>query len=110
MLRIILVAYITASHPTRGAWIEMVYPVGHKGPVGSHPTRGAWIEIGVFGSIVNNLASHPTRGAWIEINSTYTINVNVARRTPPGVRGLKSRSLILFLAFYRVAPHPGCVD
>ena len=35
-----------ASHPVRGAWIE-IYPV--KGYAGagqrSHPVRGAWIEI-----------------------------------------------------------------
>ena len=36
------------------------------------------------------ISSHPARGAWIEI---FTINLEygmVSRRTPQGVRGLKS--------------------
>ena len=33
----------------------------------SHPTRGAWIEIVNGQHLGHALASHPTRGAWIEI-------------------------------------------
>ena len=34
------------SHPTRGAWIEIIcLVVVGFGLFGSHPTRGAWIEI-----------------------------------------------------------------
>ena len=37
-----------ASHPSRGAWIEIVRvrPYGHAA-LKSHPSRGAWIEITV---------------------------------------------------------------
>ncbi len=34
----------------------------------SHPTRGAWIEIIEIFLLSNELKSHPTRGAWIEIS------------------------------------------
>ena len=34
------------SHPTRGAWIEIVVNLkAARKAAGSHPTRGAWIEI-----------------------------------------------------------------
>ena len=34
------------SHPTRGAWIEIVVKLyQERGRDKSHPTRGAWIEI-----------------------------------------------------------------
>ena len=35
-----------ASHPARGAWIEIEY-IGGNGVtlIESHPARGAWIEI-----------------------------------------------------------------
>ena len=33
----------------------------------SHPTRGAWIEIVVSHDTQKGVLSHPTRGAWIEI-------------------------------------------
>ena len=62
---------VTVSHPTRGAWIEIVRVFGrHHAANASHPTRGAWIEILVlFGVKIVRRVSHPTRGAWIEIYS-----------------------------------------
>ena len=37
---------MAASHPTRGAWIEILCDVSKLDTKeGSHPTRGAWIEI-----------------------------------------------------------------
>ena len=33
----------------------------------SHPTMGAWIEIVICRYIYNCTMSHPTMGAWIEI-------------------------------------------
>ena len=33
------------SHPSRGAWIEIVFRCLDKKPLLSHPSRGAWIEI-----------------------------------------------------------------
>ena len=78
------------SHPTRGAWIEIVTdtrtcqcgfcrtPPGVRGlkyfgccnnvnDRKSHPTRGAWIEIARSPKLETSPWSHPTRGAWIEI-------------------------------------------
>ena len=34
-----------ASHPVRGAWIEIRGHGGGSGAKESHPVRGAWIEI-----------------------------------------------------------------
>ena len=35
-----------ASHPTRGAWIEILEALTQRSEVyRSHPTRGAWIEM-----------------------------------------------------------------
>ena len=36
---------IVASHPARGAWIEIDLPVLAVCGKRSHPARGAWIEI-----------------------------------------------------------------
>ncbi len=56
---------------------------------GSHPSRGAWIEIVILSSITANFASHPSRGAWIEIKQKLSSIGYKRRRTPHGVRGLK---------------------
>ena len=79
---------------------------------GSHPSRGAWIEIlpgelvksvvlsrtphGVRGLKCHHLVrqpvvpwSHPSRGAWIEIWRSIATIGNKKGRTPHGVRGLK---------------------
>ena len=36
---------LIASHPVRGAWIEIAHPSGISGNLSSHPVRGAWIEM-----------------------------------------------------------------
>ena len=80
------------SHPARGAWIEICLRVtAGTGLAVSHPARGAWIEISCFGLYGSLLAmSHPARGAWIEI-PVYSVRARGQdRRTPQGVRGLKS--------------------
>ena len=57
-----------ASHPARGAWIEIVI-VGAREPEPlSHPARGAWIEMGKWTWPRSQPESHPARGAWIEIS------------------------------------------
>ena len=33
------------SHPSRGAWIEIVVNNGGALAMASHPSRGAWIEM-----------------------------------------------------------------
>ena len=65
---IVNVSACLASHPSRGAWIEIPRTTGWRGVSVSHPSRGAWIEI---------LASARRRACF-------------ASRTPHGVRGLKS--------------------
>ena len=58
---------VFASHPSRGAWIEIreksMRRIGRR----SHPSRGAWIEIFLRNLAVVDGQSHPSRGAWIEI-------------------------------------------
>ena len=43
----VVVAKQAASHPTRGAWIEIMYSAISVHTSLSHPTRGAWIEISI---------------------------------------------------------------
>ena len=57
-----------ASHPSRGAWIEIHEQVFERVDDQSHPSRGAWIEIPPTSQHESLAApSHPSRGAWIEI-------------------------------------------
>ena len=79
-----------ASHPSRGAWIEIDDNRWNECSTGSHPSRGAWIEIslgitgvavitgrtprgvrglkfGYLNVVTIDHVSHPSRGAWIEI-------------------------------------------
>ena len=76
-----------ASHPARGAWIEMPPPCMATKSRMSHPARGAWIEILLVFDHFLSVRSHPARGAWIEIVATQSI--------PSGTV---------------VAPRKGCVD
>ena len=56
----------------------------------SHPTRGAWIEILCDVSKLDTKeGSHPTRGAWIEMLVVLMMAEPTGCRTPHGVRGLK---------------------
>ena len=59
---------------------------------GSHPSRGAWIEIMYGLSEAPPTKSHPSRGAWIEIGAGYSEATETGCRTPHGVRGLKYRT------------------
>ena len=98
----------------------------------SHPARGAWIEMHIFRHRPARRKSHPARGAWIEMAEISVEVAEAIRRTPQGVRGLKSISPIASRAismshpargawieikyFYSirhdvlVAPRKGCVD
>ena len=59
------------SHPSRGAWIEMMYIKSTDGAGLSHPSRGAWIEMMAAAGVSCRWEwSHPSRGAWIEIIAT----------------------------------------
>ena len=84
--------YRSSSHPTMGAWIEIVILIflqnrwkvaphdgcvdwnmeayiKEKEKIKSHPTMGAWIEIIPGNRKGEGKKSHPTMGAWIEIRS-----------------------------------------
>ena len=37
--------YVGTSHPSRGAWIEIISCAKNSSVGTSHPSRGAWIEI-----------------------------------------------------------------
>ena len=77
----------------------------------SHPARGAWIEI-ILGwiNITFSMPSHPARGAWIEIYAAARQWAEEHRRTPQGVRGLKYQKIIRQDISRAVAPRKGCVD
>ena len=75
------------SHPSRGAWIEILLVCPEKTKSGSHPSRGAWIEMYFRHRTAMFFMSHPSRGAWIEIWALRRLS-----RTD------------------RVAPLTGCVD
>ena len=116
-----------ASHPSRGAWIEISPPPPLGRRSRSHPSRGAWIEIrrmcarlvgrcrtphGVrglkFGGdiwLIIDTESHPSRGAWIEMQSTASCSAKKSGRTPHGVRGLKSRGEVSPVGVSSRTPH-----
>ena len=61
-------AWRSASHPARGAWIEIIVRRKVRDEVVSHPARGAWIEMATLYAAMCVIGlSHPARGAWIEI-------------------------------------------
>ena len=67
-LGVVDAALLLASHPSRGAWIEMSTSWPAPCMMGrSHPSRGAWIEINTTSARTCAGTSHPSRGAWIEI-------------------------------------------
>ena len=55
------------SPPSRGAWIEILFPPAGRCVRQSPPSRGAWIEMLKVLPCVPALGSPPSRGAWIEI-------------------------------------------
>ena len=76
----------------------------------SHPSRGAWIEISTTSPRQSrSAASHPSRGAWIEIGRGWCGHHRRGRRTPHGVRGLKYHDS-KENPMNNVAPLTGCVD
>ena len=81
--------YLTASLPTRGAWIEIRSSSSAKSTSKSLPTRGAWIEMAERATDYYSPTSLPTRGAWIEILSKLKQDEIVFSRSPHGERGLK---------------------
>ena len=85
----ILKLLVQKSHPTRGAWIEICNIYLDNMNCVSHPTRGAWIEILINHHNKIFVQSHPTRGAWIEILASAATQIITVGRTLPGVRGLK---------------------
>ena len=56
------------------------------------------------------MTSHPARGAWIEIYDFFFLGKLVFGRTPRGVRGLKSITILKLATALTVAPREGCVD
>ena len=83
-----------ASHPSRGAWIEILDSLVCRTRPASHPSRGAWIEIADRHRSRHHHKSHPSRGAWIEIPLACLSDSPSHRRTPHGVRGLKLAELL----------------
>ena len=78
---------VVASHPSRGAWIEMLvmaYDAKGNGRT-PHGVRGLKFALHVAADL--DAGSHPSRGAWIEMVSVLGSN-----------------------AVLVVAPLTGCVD
>ncbi len=51
------------SHPSRGAWIEMIPPLElPQDKQASHPSRGAWIEIALLRWAMENIGVAPLAG------------------------------------------------
>ena len=102
---------LVVSHPTRGAWIEMILYQRLSSLYSSHPTRGAWIEISVtsFGRCIIAM-SHPTRGAWIEIRSILFGRWFLRPSHPTRGAWIEIWERPELPALPAVAPYPGCVD
>ncbi len=99
------------SHPSRGAWIEMVttsLSVLRSSGRTPHGVRGLKSATPIQRVAVH--ASHPSRGAWIEIIAVMSVLFVTACRTPHGVRGLKWHEQQRGSAALLVAPLTGCVD
>ena len=106
-----VLGYLAGSHPSRGAWIEIMNSTLHGGFGRSHPSRGAWIEIGTGATVTtptSRRTPHGVRGL------KFHVMVGVGRvpdgRTPHGVRGLKFDGDVLPVPSGAVAPLTGCVD
>ena len=77
----------------------------------SHPARGAWIEIAVgctFPVLQSGRTPQGVRG--LKCASSPGAQLVPGRRTPQGVRGLKLVGLSARLVLEAVAPRKGCVD
>ena len=78
------------SHPTMGAWIEIILLAPVKSVMRCRTPR--WVRGLKFITMDYKLpssGSHPTMGAWIEIIYCGDINEPITGRTPRWVRGLK---------------------
>ena len=77
------------SHPSRGAWIEMIPPLELPQDKQASRTPRGVRGLKLASELVNafHAASHPSRGAWIEIISASCLLTGAA-----------------------VAPLAGCVD
>ncbi len=51
-----------ASHPARGAWIEIKYGVYGQIGAESHPARGAWIEMALTTQTTTFTVVAPRKG------------------------------------------------
>ena len=77
-----------ASHPARGAWIEVCHVARSPVNASSHPVRGAWIEVSDTSPRTLRIIVAPRRGAWIEVTTTWRAGWR-SMSHPAGVRGLK---------------------
>ena len=76
------------SHPSRGAWIEMLRRKWIRlSKIASHPSRGAWIEIGAPEVIKILPLVAPLTGCVDRNTITETDYIEEIGRTPHGVRG-----------------------
>ena len=81
------------SRPAWGAWIEIPSePNSPKAERRSHPSRSAWIEMPGFPPPLWRATSRAPHGArGLKYGENQTVCVYAPRRTPRGVRGLKSQ-------------------
>ena len=78
---------------------------------GSHPTMGAWIEIlNPFIVRQQRATSHPTMGAWIEIQAVCHWWTNQKVAPHDGCVDWNFLKCVIFVRCSSVAPHDGCVD
>ena len=109
LLNVILLMLM--SHPSRGAWIEMMLPTvsctaaAGRTPRGVRGLKSAWLH-----GRHPRSRSHPSRGAWIEMVYAVSVDGNSYGRTPRGVRGLKFNVAAPSPRRHGVAPLAGCVD
>ena len=78
------------SHSAWSAWIEIRMPCVCRRSAWSHSAWSAWIEILNFDIIELTFKSHSAWSAWIEMIAPPFSCACFPRRTPHGVRGLKS--------------------
>ena len=90
--------------PREGAWIEIRPSRRREAPILSHPARERGLKYDTAEGTHWTYRSHPARGAWIEIGLAPGASSPGLRRTPRGVRGLKSNGEVVGRAARRRTP------
>ena len=105
------ISLLKSSHPTMGAWIEIVLAsVGKAVPRGRTPRWVRGLKLLLVELFQWFIKSHPTMGAWIEIRVETERNRTTAVAPHDGCVDWNQSGRNGTPFCFIVAPHDGCVD